>query len=194
VKRGNGVKIGTRTPSSDKLHEWRERNGKMASVGSLAEAATYGDMIVMATLGTAAEEVIDLAGSVALAGKLLIDVTNPLDFSKGMMSGLFVGVTDSLGERLQRRLPSTKVVKCFNTVPNSQMVNPTYRDAEMLICGNDAAAKQEVTKILKDFGWKGVIDIGGIEGSRWLEALVPLWTRVGMALNTWNHIFEVRHD
>lgn len=148
---------------------------------------------MLATLGTAVEEVINLVEPGRLAGKLVIDVTNPLDFSGGGAPGLFVGVTDSLGERIQRKLPGAKVVKCFNTVPNSQMVDPKFSEgeAEMMICGDDAAAKRQVVKILEEFGLLKVIDIGGIDGARWLEALVPLWVRVGMVLNTWRHAFKV---
>jgi len=194
ASRGHDVIVGSRTPDSNKLKAWARKAGKGASTGSFADAASRGSVLVLATLGTAAEEVIDLAGPSNFRGKLLIDVTNPLDFSKGMPPGLFVGTTDSLGERIQRKLPETMVVKCFNTVGNSQMVDPTYKGVEMLICGNDKTAKEEVTKILKEFGWKGAIDAGGIEGARWLEALVPLWVRVGIALNNWNNVFEVLHE
>jgi len=194
TSRGHSVKIGSRTPGSERLKEWASKAGKTASTGSFAEAASHGSVLVLATLGTAAEQVIDLAGLSNFTGKLLIDVTNPLDFSKGMPPGLFVGTTDSLGERIQRKVPAARVVKCFNIVGNSQMVDPTYKGVETLICGNDKAAKEEVTKILKEFGWKGAIDVGGIEGARWLEALVPLWVRVGIALNNWNNVFEVLHE
>ena len=186
--------IGSRTPDSEKLRAWASKAGKGASTGSFADAASHGNMLVLATLGTAAEEVIDLAGPSNFKGKLLIDTTVPLDFSKGMPPGLFVGTTDSLGERIQRRLPEARVVKCFNIVGNRQMVDPTYKGVEMMICGHDKAAKEEVTKILKEFGWKGAIDVGGIEGARWLEALVPLWVRVGIALDNWNNVFEVLHE
>ena len=149
--------------------------------------------MVLATLGTAVERVIDLTGEGNFDGKVLIDVTNPLDFN-GKSVGLFVGTTDSLGERIQTRLPKAKVVKCFNTVGNSQMVNPRHKDGEMLICGNDAGGKEQVAKIVKEFGWKGTIDVGGIEGARWLEALVPLWVRVGAKFNSRDHVFAVLHD
>ncbi|HYW83305.1 MAG TPA: NADP oxidoreductase, partial [Spirochaetia bacterium] len=162
--------------------------------GTFTKAANHGELIVLATLGSATEDAIDLAGSSSFRGKIVIDATNALDFSKGMPPGLFVGTTDSLGERVQRKLPEARVVKCFNTVGNSQMVDPTYEGVEMMICGNDAAAKQEVVKILKEFGWKGAIDIGGIDGARWLEALTPLWVRVAISLNSWNSIFKVLHE
>jgi len=194
ASRGHEVMIGSRNPGSDKLKAWVTKAGKKGSTGTFAQAAAFGTTLVLATLGGAAEEAIDLAGPSNFQGKLLIDVTNPLDFSKGMPPGLLFGTTDSLGERIQRKLPGAKVVKCFNTVGNSHMVDPTYRDLEMLICGNDKAAKDAVRKILAEFGWKGAIDVGGIEGARWLEALVPLWVRVGIALNNWNNVFKVLHE
>jgi len=191
--RGYPVMIGSGTPGSEKLVEWVQSTGKNASTGTFKEAAAYGDVVVLATLGTAVERVIVLAGEENFDGKVLIDVTNPLDFN-GKSVGLFVGTTDSLGERIQRRLPKAKVVKCFNTVGNSQMVNPRHKHGEMLICGNDADAKEQVARIVKEFGWKGTIDVGGIEGARWLEALVPLWVRVGAKFNSWDHVFAVLHD
>lgn len=187
------MKIGSGTPGSEKLGEWVRSTGKNASTGTFPQAAAFGDILVLATLGTAVEQVIDLAREKNFDGKVLIDVTNPLDF-KGKSVGLFVGTTDSLGERIQRRLPNTKVVKCFNTVGNSQMVDPRHKEGEMLICGNDAAAKEQVAKIVKEFGWRGTIDVGGIEGARWLEALVPLWVRIGAKLATRDHVFAVLHD
>jgi predicted dinucleotide-binding enzyme len=191
ISRGHDVKLGSRTPGSGKLQAWKKAAGTKATTGSFSEAAAYGDIVLVATLGKATEEALALAGAENFVGKLVIDVTNPLDFSKGMPPGLFLGVTDSLGERIQRRLPKAKVVKCFSTVGNSQMVDPTLQNPEMLICGNDAEAKKRVTTILKELGWKGSIDCGGIDGARWLEALVPLWVRVGMALDVWNHAFAV---
>ena len=193
ASRGYGVKLGSRSPDDAKLKEWVRSAGKNAFTGTFAEAAAYGDLLVLATLGTAAEAVVDLAGKKNFDGKVLIDATNPLDF-KGRSVGLFVGTTDSLGERIQKRVPKAKVVKCFNTVGNSQMVNPKHKDGEMMICGNDAVAKETVTEILKEFGWKGSIDIGGIEGARWLEALVPLWVGVGRKINSYNHTFAVLRE
>src|SRR6266699_2568082 len=177
VNRQHEVKIASRTPNSDKLKTWVNQVGRNASAGTFAESAAFGDIIVLATNGSAIEAAVD--------------VTKPLDFSKGPPPGMLYSPTDSLGQRVQRKLPSAKIVKCFNTVPNSQMVDPKFKDVEMMICGNDTAAKQQVTKILKEFGWKGAIDIGGIENAGWLEAFVPLWARVGMSLNTWDHVFKV---
>src|SRR5919108_2431419 len=186
---GHSVKLGSRTPDSEKLKVWRKEARGETSTGTFAEAAGFGEVLVLAPLGSAVDEVIGLAGPKNFADKVVIDTTNPLDFSKGMPPGLFTGLSDSLGEKIQRKLPQSKVVKCFNTVPNSRMVNPGDKGAEMLICGNDAEAKQEVVKILKQFGWAGAIDIGGITESRWLEALVPLWVRTAVSLNSWNAMF-----
>jgi len=193
AKKGYGVKIGSRTPESEKLREWARTAGKNASTGTFAQAAAYGDLLVLATLGTAAEDAIDLAGKNNFDGKVLIDSTNPLEF-EGKSVGLFVGTTDSLGERIQRKLPKARVVKCFNTVGNSQMVSPKHKGVEMMICGNDSSAKEQVSKIVKEFGWKGSYDVGGIEGARWLEALVPLWVRFAMNLKSYDHVFSVLHD
>ncbi len=150
-------------------------------------------MLVFAPLGSAVDDVIGLAGAKNFAGKIVIDTTNALDFSKGMPPGLFTGLADSLGEQIQRKLPQAKVVKCFNTVPNSRMISPGDKTAEMLICGNDTEAKHKVTQILKEFGWAGAIDIGGITEAKWLEALVPLWVRAAVSLNSWNAMFKVLH-
>ncbi len=190
---GNSVKLGSRTPDIEKLKEWRKEAQGETSTGTFAEAASYGDIVVFAVLGTAVDEAINLAGPKSFAGKVVIDTTNPLDFSKGMPPGLFTGLTDSLGERIQRELPQAKVVKCFNTVPNSRMVNPGEKGAEMLICGNNPEAKRQVVQILKQFGWAGAIDLGGIAESRWLEAFVPLWVRTAASTNNWNSMFKVLH-
>lgn len=190
---GYGVRLGSRTPDSEKLKVWKKEVQGETSTGTFAETAAYGDILVVAVLGSAVDEAINLAGPKNLAGKLVIDATNALDFSKGMPPGLFTGLTDSLGEKIQRKIPQAKVVKCFNTVPNSRMINPGEKGAEMLICGNDAEAKKKVGEILKQFGWGGAIDIGGIGEARWLEAFVPLWVRTANSLNSWNAFFKVVH-
>src|SRR5436309_679050 len=193
VNHGHSVKLGTRTPDSEKLKVWRKEAQGETSTGTFSEAASYGDILVFAPLGSAVDDVIGLAGAKNFAGKIVIDTTNALDFSKGMPPGLFTGLADSLGEKIQRKLPQAKVVKCFNTVPNSRMISPGDKTAEMLICGNDAEAKHKVAQILKEFGWAGAIDIGGITEAKWLEALVPLWVRAAVSLNSWNAMFKVIH-
>jgi len=191
ASRGHEVKIGSRNPAKPELKKWLKEAGAKATVGTSAEAAAFGDVLVMATLGAGAEATIDAAGAKNFDGKTLIDVTNPLEFSKGSL-GLFVGTTDSLGERIQRKVPKAKVVKAFNTISSLQMVGPTLKGAapKLMIAGSDAKAKKQVEGIAKEFGWAGVYDIGGIEAARWLEAHVALWVAVAGPLNTYQHIFQ----
>ncbi len=191
AKHGHEVMIGSREPGSEKLKQWRQAVGSHGHTGTSQEAAKYGDWVVIATLGTGTEAAVDAAGPANFEGKVVVDVTNPLDFSGGA-PGLFVGTTDSLGERVQRKLPGAHVVKAFNTISNIQMVDPRTKAGKpkMLIAGNDAGAKKEVEEFVKGLGWGGVLDCGPLDGARWLEALVPLWVRVGQQLNTWEHIFQ----
>ena len=170
ASKGHDVEIGSRTPDKPELQEWMKSTKGKVSTGTFAEAAAHGEILVIACLGDAVEEVIELAGKQNISGKLLIDTTTTLDFSKGMPPGLFLGVTDSLGERIQRLLPDAKVVKCFNTVGHVTMVNPKMKEGmpDMIICGNDEGAKMTVVGILRDVGWNEPIDVGGIDGARWL--------------------------
>ncbi len=167
ASRAHDVMIGSRTSDSERLRTWRGEVGARGQTGTFAETAEFGDLVVVAILGTATESVLEMAGPSHFAGKLVIEVTNPLDFS-GDGPLLFVGLTDSLGERVQRKPPAGKVVKCFNIVPNSVMVDPDLPGGppDMIICGDDSEAKRQVTDILGDFGWPSVIDIGGIEEAR----------------------------
>jgi 8-hydroxy-5-deazaflavin:NADPH oxidoreductase len=190
ARHGFEVMLGTREPA--KLAAWKKEVGARASVGSFAEAAAHGPVVILATHGAGTESALDLAGAGAFAGKLVLDASNPLDMSHGMPPGLLLGTTDSLGERVQRKLPKAHVVKCFNTVSNTQMVDPkfSYPSPRMLICGNDAGAKQQTDALLRELGWAGTFDMGSIDAARWLEALVPLWVRAGLALNGWDHMFQ----
>ena len=187
---GHEVKIGSRDPG--KLQDWADSAGSQASTGTFAEAAAFGDIVVLATLGVATPDVIQSVGPDAFAGKVVIDTTNPLDFSKGMPPTLTVGTTDSLGEMIQRLLPNAKVVKAFNTVGNPHMVNPQFPGGppDMFLCGNDDGAKRIVSQICEHFGW-GVIDIGGIEGSRYLEPMCLTWVLHGVRSGSWNHAFKM---
>jgi 8-hydroxy-5-deazaflavin:NADPH oxidoreductase len=189
---GHEVTLGTRSPGKPELVSWKGSTPGNVSVGTFAEAAQRGELLVLSCLGDVSEEVINLAGPAQFDGKILIDTTNALDFSKGMPPNLSFGLTDSLGERHQRKLPRTHVVKCFNIVPAPVMVQPAIggQTATMIIAGNDDAAKAEVNRLLREFGWPGSIDIGGIEGARWLEALVPLWARVALKLGNFNFAFR----
>lgn len=197
ASRGHDVFLGTRSPGNPELGTWVAGLKQKVRIGTPAEAAQHGELLVLAVHGDGALPAIQTAGPAHFDGKVLIDVTNPLDFSKGMPPGLFVGTTDSLGEQVQRALPAAKVVKAFNTVGNGQMIDPHvvgYPRLELMIAGNDASAKQRVTEIVKSFGWTGTLDIGGIDGARWLEAAVPLWVRTGTALNTFSHVWVVARD
>ena len=191
LKLGHEVKIGSREPA--KLNEWVGKAGKGASAGTFAEAAKFGDLIVLATLGVAAENAIKSAGISSFDGKVIIDATNPLDFTGGAPR-LSVGHTDSLGEQIQRLLPKARVVKAFNTVGNAHMIHPQFPGGppDMFLCGNDDGAKKTVTQICEHFGW-GVVDIGGIEGSRHLEPMCMVWVLHGFRTNSWNHAFKMLH-
>ncbi|MGP8071621.1 MAG: NADPH-dependent F420 reductase [Thermoplasmata archaeon] len=191
AQHGFDVMVGSRDPA--KLDSWRKETQGKVSTGTFAQAAAHGDFVILALNGSGTEAAIDLAGTNNFAGKLVLDATNPLDFSHGMPPGLLLGTTDSLGERVQRMLPDAKVVKCFNTVSNVKMIDPKFKEGAppMLICGNDAEAKKRTEAILRELGWPGAMDVGGIDGARWLEALVPLWVRTSQVLNTWEHAFKV---
>jgi len=189
VDLGHQVKIGTRDVG--KLADWAAKHGRHASAGSFADAAKFGDIIVIATAWTGTQSALEMAGAENMAGKVVIDVTNPLDFST-MPPTLSIGHTDSAGETVQRMLPGSKVVKAFNIVGNPHMYKPKFAEGRptMFICGNDDSAKKMVTDILTAFGWES-IDIGGIEGARLLEPLAMLWITYYFRTNTGNHAFKL---
>jgi len=192
TKLGHEVKIGTRDTKKKEVKDWVAKAAQGASAGTFAEAATYGDIAVLATLWTGTENAIKLAGPKNLAGKIVIDVTNPLIFHENAPPTLALGHTDSAGEQVQRWLPNSRVVKAFNMVGNAHMFKPTFHGGppDMFIAGNDAKAKEVVTKILEDFGWPAM-DIGGIEGARLLEPLCILWVIYGTKTGSWNHAFKM---
>jgi predicted dinucleotide-binding enzyme len=175
--RGHEVVIGTRAGAADRLADWPGTAGPRITAGTFAEAAGRGQIVVLAVLGTAAESAIDLAGPEALAEKVVIDATNPLDLSGGFPPKLAWGHTDSGGERAQRAAPQARVVKCFNTVGNALFVDPNFRTGQptMFLAGNDESAKRVVVDLLYDFGWTSTADCGGIESARLLEPLCVLW-------------------
>jgi predicted dinucleotide-binding enzyme len=150
-------------------------------------------LLVLAVLGNAAEEAIAAAGPDHFSGKVVIDATNPLDVSGGFPPKLSVTGEDSLGERVQRTLPDAKVVKAFNTIGNPYFVDPKFSEGEptMLIAGDDEGAKRTVADVLADFGWSDTVDIGGIEGSRELEAICIAWVKIGGARGSWDHGFKL---
>lgn len=186
---GHNVRMGSRTATNEKALAWVAANGANASNGTFADAAEFGEIIFNCTNGAGALDALHAAGVANLNGKVLIDITNPLDFSKGMPPTLLVANTDSLGESIQRAFPDTKVVKTLNTVTCSVMVDPSLLSGEhdMMLCGNDAGAKATVKDILMNwFGWKIVHDLGDLTAARPMEAYVIYWVRFMGTLGTPN--------
>lgn len=196
VERGEDVVLGTRSPGnvSDKrgfgqsLEDWLATTGNKARVATFADAAAHGEIVINATSGTVSLDALKMAGGENLRGKILIDVSNPLDFSKGMPPTLTVCNTDSIGEQIQRTFPESKVVKTLNTTNMQVMVGPSKvggGDHHLFVSGNDAAAKTRVTELLRQwFGWRNVIDLGDITTARGAEMILPIWLRLMGALKT----------
>lgn len=190
--KGHSVKIGSRDPQSEKLQEWQSQAEPNASTGTLEEAARFGDMVILATNWHGTESALTLAGPDNFAGTVVIDATNPLAFGAAGPD-LGVGFTDSAGEQVQRLIPKARVVKALNTVSAFMMLDPNALGdtADMFIAGNDAGAKQEVTAFLEDFGWP-VIDLGGIEESRLIEAIAMVWVKYFFKVrNGGRHAFKL---
>ena len=187
---GHAVMRGSREPA--KLDKWKQEAQGEASVGTFAEAAAWGEVIVLAVKGTAAEATIEQAGAANLAGKTILDATNPIA-DEPPDSGViryFTGPNESLMERLQRKAPDGKFVKAFNSVGNAFMVNPPFpTKPTMFICGDDAGAKREATEIIERFGWEAA-DMGGVAVARPIEALCQLWCAPGFLHNDWAHAFK----
>ncbi len=181
VELGHAVKIGSRSARNEKCEAWAEKMSGDASYGTFADAAQFGEIIFNCTGGTVSLDALRMAGADNLNGKILIDLSNPLDFSKGFPPTLSVCNTDSVGEQIQREFPNARVVKTLNTVNCRLMVNPSLvpGDHDLFLSGNDAEAKAMVLKILTDwFGWKNVIDLGDITTARGVEQLLPIWVRL----------------
>ncbi len=190
VATGHTVKVGSRNP--DKIAQWATRHEGKVSTGSFSDAASFGEIVVLATLWDGTPSAIEMAGKRNFSGKVVVDVTNPLDFSKGMPPRLAVGNNDSGGETMQRMLPDARVVKAFNIVGNAHMFKPDFPGGPptMFICGNDEGAKKTVEEILDSFGWENV-DIGGIDGARLLEPLAMLWIMHYFKTGSGNHAFKL---
>jgi len=186
IEKGHEVMLGTRSP--DKLGDWVAQVGDKAQIGSFEAAARFGDWLINATSGAGTLAALELAGEENLIGKVLIDISNPLDFSKGMPPTLFVSNTDSLGEQIQRSYPQAKVIKTFNTLTAALMVDPqslSEGDHTLFICGDDPKAKAQVIEFLSsELGWRDVIDLGDITSARATEMLLPLWIRLYMKFGT----------
>jgi predicted dinucleotide-binding enzyme len=188
---GHEVMMGSRDAGNEKARGWAKEAGGKASVGTFAEAARFGELAVLATLWTGTESALRMAGPENLRGKVVIDATNPLDFSQGKPR-LAVGHTDSGGEQVQRWLPGARVVKAFNTIGSHLMVHPKLPGGppSMFVAGDDAAAKRTVSDICSALGLDPV-DSGGLEASRYLEPVCILWVEYGMRTNGWSHAFKL---
>ena len=181
VQLGHDVMMGSRTADNRKAHEWVMANGSRASQGTFADAGSFGEIIFNCTPGMVSLEALRMAGEKNIGSKILVDISNPLDFSKGMPPSLSVCNTDSVGEQIQRAFPQLKVVKALNTVNCNLMVNPSMLQGEhdIFVSGNDVVAKAKVVDILKNwFGWKSVLDLGDISGARAQEMILPIWVRL----------------
>lgn len=191
LKHGYSVMLGTRDAS--KLAEWQAGTGGQGQVGSFADAASFGEIVVLAVKGAHALSALESAGS--LTGKTILDTTNPIDENAAPENGVlhfFTDLNESLMERLQRAVPDAHFVKAFNSVGNSFMVDPKFPDGKpsMFICGNDAGAKSETAAILTQFGWE-VEDMGAAEAARAIEPLCILWCIPGFLRNQWTHAFKL---
>lgn len=188
VALGREVMMGARSAGSKKAVAWADAAGPAASEGSFADAARFGTVLVNATAGRASLDALTAAGAEHLSGKLLIDVANPLVFSGDGPPTLAVCNTDSLGERIQRAFPATRVVKTLNTVNAGVMIDPALVQMphSIFICGDDLRAKQEVVELLTTFGWlpEQVIDLGDITAARGTEMYLMLWLRLWSAIGT----------
>ncbi|GAA0724842.1 NADPH-dependent F420 reductase [Dokdonella soli] len=191
LKHGHDVVIGTRDPA--KLKDWAAQNSK-ARVGSFGDAADYGEVVVLAVKGTIAADALRIAGAANLAGKPIIDATNPMAEApphNGVLK-FFTNLDESLMERLQREFPDAHFVKAFNSVGNTRMVNPTFQGGKptMFICGANETAKKTVEGILDQFGWE-TADMGKVEAARAIEPLCMLWCIPGFLRNEWTHAFKL---
>lgn len=183
IQKGHEVMLGSRTTTNEKATAWASKNGSSASHGMFEDAAIFGELIFICVNGSIASDVLQQAGSDHFAGKIVIDVTNPLDFSNGMPPSLIpkYSNTYSLGEEVQKLLPGSKVVKALNTVTANLMVNATLvnnGNHNLFICGNDIDAKNSVKKLLTtNFNWKveHILDMGDMKSARLTEAIIPFW-------------------
>jgi 8-hydroxy-5-deazaflavin:NADPH oxidoreductase len=193
ARHGHTVVMGSRDPSAERVVAWAAEAGDRASAASYADAAAGCEVAVVATVWTGTENALRLAGPSNLAGKIVIDVTNPLGIGPNGPA-LVLGHTDSGGEQVQRWLPESRVVKTWNTVNHLHMIDPAIPGGpgDMFYCGDDADAKVVVADLLDQCGWPS-IDVGGIDGARLLEPMTILWVRYAMGHSTSNHAFKLLH-
>ena len=179
VELGHEVTMGSRDAASEAVAGWAAENGENARAATFADAAAAGELVFNCTAGTASVNALESAGAESLAGKVLVDVANPLDFSRGMPPRLSVCNDDSLAEQIQRAFPEARVVKALNTVNAAVMVDPAAlpEPTDIPVCGEDASAKEVVAGLLESFGWPAerVLDLGPITSARGMEMYLPLW-------------------
>ena len=196
LRNGHEVRLGSRTAGNEAAVAWAAEVGGPASEGTFADAAGFGELLVNATAGAASLDALELAGAEQLAGKVLVDVANPLDYSQGMPPRLSVCNTDSLAEQIQRAYPDVRVVKALNTVTAAVMVDPALVDGThtIFVAGDDAAAKSEAGELLQEFGWPedAILDLGDISAARGMEMYLPLWLALYNAKGTAVLNVEVR--
>ncbi|MCB1391056.1 MAG: NAD(P)-binding domain-containing protein [Rhodobacteraceae bacterium] len=179
---GHEVRMGAREAANTKAQAWAAANGRLAGYGAYAQVSAWAERVFVAVNGASVREVAALVGVPAVAGKVVIDVTNPLDFSRGMPPVLVpeLSGTTSGGEALQAALPGARVVKTLNTMNHLLMVDPARVPGthDVFLCGDDAGAKDEVQGLLREFGWTSVVDLGPLSAARGTEALMPFWLRM----------------
>jgi len=184
---GHEVKMGARDAGNAKAKAWASGAGRGASAGDFAEAAAFGEIVFNCTLGEKAVEALRAAKRENLKGKVVVDVSNPLDFSRGMPPRVLTGPNgESLGEQIQEAFPEARVVKALNTVNAAVMVDPKRvgGESDLFVCGNDADAKSRVTALLRELGWARVHDLGPIVAARGTEAYLLFWLTLMGALKT----------
>lgn len=195
IEVGHTVMMGSRTSDNEKALAFVDKHNGKASAGTFADASAFGEIIFNCTVGVGSLEALKMAGENNLNGKIMVDVSNPLDFSKGMPPSLAVCNTNSLGEEIQKAYPEVKVVKALNTMWCGLMVNPAMLNGgehSTFVCGNDAEAKETVKEFLKSFGWfeKNILDLGDITKARGTEMYLPLWLSIYGA--TQNGAFNIK--
>jgi predicted dinucleotide-binding enzyme len=195
VELGHEVTMGSRSSDSEALTEWVREIGGGAHGGTFADAASASELVFNCTSGTASLEALAAAGAGSLAGKVLVDVANPLDFSQGMPPTLTVCNDDSLGERIQAAFHEARVVKALNTMNNQVMTEPGRLPGahNVFVCGEDAGAKAAVGELLQEFGWapEQIVDLGGISAARGTEMYLPLWLSLMGVLGTGDFNIQV---
>lgn len=183
IEVGHTVMMGSRTADNEKATAFVAKHDGKASEGTFADAAYFGEIIFNCTAGVGSLEALKMAGEKNINGKIIVDIANPLDFSKGMPPSLAICNTNSLGEEIQKAFPEAKVVKALNTMWCGLMVNPAMingGDHSTFVSGNDTGAKEEVKEILKSFGWaeKNILDLGDITKARGTEMYLPIWLSI----------------